>query len=191
MRGGDEKVEAVKVGLLGFGREIEGLKKKVEGRREEVERLVEERRRVRREVMVGRGLLEVDRKVGELEARLMLVQDQKLEDDGGSDSEEESGEDEDGAIAVSKLQRHVQEYVCIKRLVGRIGPHHQFLVKQEERILSLKQTVLLDLSSALKQAVAAGDEGKDALLKILGVYKVMDEPREAIAVLKEVKSPKS
>ena len=193
LKGGDEKVEEVRVGLLGFKREIEGLRGKVDGRRGEVEGLVGERKRIREQIQVGRQLLEVETRIGELESRLMLASDGERKGEGNeedelSESEGESEEDEETAgIAVPRLRRHMEQYMCIRQLFEKIGDDHPFLVKQEERVLRLKQTLLLDLNSALKQAIAGGEEMKGDLLKLLGIYKQMGQAHEAINVLKESK----
>ncbi|KAK3171501.1 hypothetical protein OEA41_003585 [Lepraria neglecta] len=194
LKGGDEKVEEVRLGLLGFRREVEGLRGKVDSRRGEVEGLVGERKRIREQIQVGRQLLEVETKIGELESRLMLASTgaRKGEEDGEAsdvdDSDEESEEEEEGnGITVSKLRRHMEQYMYIRRLFEKIGDEHPFLVKQEERVLRLKQTVLLDLNSALKQAVAGGEERRGDLLKLLGIYKQMGQANEAMKVLKESK----
>ena len=70
LRGGEVRVEGVRVGVLGFGREVEGVRKGVCGREGEVGGLVSERKRVRRELVLGRGLVGVERGVGELEVGL-------------------------------------------------------------------------------------------------------------------------
>ena len=193
LRGGDEKVEEVRLGVLGFRREVEGLKRKVRERREEVERLVEEKRKIRERVVLGRGLLEVDRRITALEKKLMLVskatKDEEDEDEG-SDSDEENGEELAGVVEIGKPCRHAAQYVYITKLVQKLGPEHPFLESQEERIQRLRQTILLDLGTALKQAAAAGEDGQLAILKALGVYKAMNESKEAIRVLKETKSQK-
>ncbi|KAL2059344.1 hypothetical protein ABVK25_000636 [Lepraria finkii] len=194
LKGGDEKVEEVRLGLLGFRREVEGLRVKVDSRRGEVEGLVGERKRIREQIQVGRQLLEVETKIGELESRLMLASTgaRKAEEDGEAsdvdNSDEESEEEGEGnGITVSKLRRHMEQYMYIRRLFEKIGDVHPFLVKQEERVLRLKQTVLLDLNSALKQADAGGEERRGDLLKLLGIYKQMGQANEAMKVLKESK----
>ena len=194
LKGGDEKVEEVRLGLLGFKREVEGLRGKVDGRRKEVEELVEERKRIRESVQVGRRLLEIERKIGDLEGRLMLVStgpwEAEVNVDGTtlSESEEESDEEpESNGISILRLRRHMEQYMYIKGLVERTGPEHPFLVKQEERVLRLKQTVLLDLNNALKQTVVGGENMKGDLLKLLGIYRQMGEASEAMQVLKETK----
>ena len=194
LKGGDEKVEEVRLGLLGFKREVEGLRGKVDGRRKEVEELVEERKRIRESVQVGRRLLEIERKIGDLEERLMLASTgpRKAEVDEEkiilSESEEESDEElESNGIGTPRLQRHMEQYMYIKGSMERIGPEHPFLVEQEERVLRLKQTILLDLNSALKQAVAGGEDMREDLLKLLWIYRQMGEASEAMQLLKESK----
>ncbi|KAL9103833.1 MAG: hypothetical protein Q9163_001153 [Psora crenata] len=191
LRGGDEKVEELRLGVLGFKRELEGLKYKVRERRDEVERLVEERKRVRQRITLGKGLLEVERRVKGLEEKLMLAPGNGNNgDEQGSltDSDEASEEEMEGGVDVSKLRRNAELYIYIEKLVRRFGAEHPFLAKQKERVRRLRQTVLLDLNNALVQSAAAGKQG---ILQILEVYKVMDASREAVYVLKEAKNRKS
>lgn len=72
LRGGEEKVEEVRVGLMGVQREVEGVKRWVESRAEQIKELMEELRGVRKSMALGRGLLEVDERLGELEERLKI-----------------------------------------------------------------------------------------------------------------------
>jgi len=197
LKGGDEKVEEVRFGLLSFRKEVEELRGKIEERKHEVEIMVGERKRIREEVQMGRQLLEVDQKIEDLEQRLMLVSsDLRKEGTDGdqeelSDSEGESeGEREGDGLAIPRLRRHMEQYMYVRKLIEKIGEDHPFLVKQEERVLRLKQTVSLDLNSALKQAVSGGEGSKDDSLKLLGIYKQMGQAREAVAILRETKSLK-
>ena len=197
LKGGDEKVEEVRFGLLSFRKEVEGLRGKVEDRRHEVEGLVGERKRIREQMQMGRQLLEVEQRIGELEQRLMLVStgsrnDQAIGEGVGDSESDEESEDEGGedGIPVPRLRRHAEQYLYIRQSIGKIGSEHPFLVRQEERVSRLKQTVLLDLNNALKQAVGGGEDSRDDLLKLLGIYKQMDQGDEAISILKEVKLSK-
>ena len=187
-------MEEVRLGLLGFKREVEGLRGKVDGRRKEVEELVEDRRKIREDIQVGRRLLEIERKIGDLEGRLLLAstapREAEANEEGMAPSESEDESDEEpgsSGIGILRLRRHMEQYMYIKGLVEKTGPEHPFLVKQEERVLRLKQTVLLDLNSALKQAVAGGEDMKGDLLKLLEIYKQMGEASEAMQILKEYK----
>ena len=192
LQGGDEKVEEVRLGLLGFRRDVETIKGKVDERKREVEDLVEERRHVRNEIEIGRALLEVNRRLQELEQRLMIISDAANENlNGGSgaydpsESEEESDDEHRSGMSTSRLRRHAQSYLCIKKAIAHIGPEHPFLVNQEERVLRLKQTILLDLGSALKQTKNDEEQGQERLLRLLAVYEEMGEYSEASKVLKE------
>ena len=88
LRGGEERVEGVRVGVLGFGREVEGIRKGVQERLEEVGALLGERKAVRKDVVLGRGLLEIEERIGELEEGMGIKElaggeeEDDLEDEG-------------------------------------------------------------------------------------------------------------
>lgn len=188
LQGGEEKVEQVRLGLLGFKRDVEGLKEKVEGRRKEVADLVEEKKSIRNEVQTGRVLLEIHERIQELEWRLMVDSggiEKEDENAEFSDSEEES-EEGDG-LSTSRLKRHAQQYIYIQRLVKRVGSEHPFLMKEEARILRLRETILLDLSNALKQITPTDDVDKGRIINILSIYREMGEFADALKILKERK----
>ena len=199
LKGGEEKVEEVRVGMLGFRRDIEGLRNKVMERKKDVGTLIQERSLTRKQIVLGRKLLEVDQRLEELEARLLvsnvnvLSRDEKgIAGDGigleMTDSEDESDEESAGnAMSASRLQRHVRQYIYIKRLIEWAGPDHPFLRKQEERLLRLRNTLLLDLSTAMKQANGNDEHNKVRLLKVIGLYREMGEDRDATEVLKDLK----
>ncbi len=108
-----------------------------------------------------------------------------------SDSEETSDEDEDEArqfMSISKLRKHVHQYLLIGKLSEEIGTDHPFLVAQEPRLIKLRNTLLLDLSTALKQAKGAGAAGLDRTMKIMGIYRHMNEAKEAVKVLKSLRN---
>ena len=189
LHGGEEKVEEVRLGLLGFKRDVEGLRDKVEERRKEVEELVDERKRIRSEIQIGRLLLEVDDRVQELERRLMVDPDGAIKEiENADDSDSDEGSEEGDGISTSRLRKHAQQYIYIQRLITRIGPEHPFLVKEEARILRLRQTILLDLGNGVKQITPTNDEDKGRMINILGIYREMGESKEALKVLKEQKS---
>lgn len=221
LQGGEERIEEVRVGLLGFRRDVEGLNHKVHERRREVEELLAEKIRVGKQIQLGRGLLEVEGRVRELEARLMVkTSDNEDEDqysrsrpehhmiahtDASEDDGDGSGEDEDeadfdlgpGVSNTSQLKRHTERYMYIQKAVLRLGPQHPFLVKLQDRIVRLRQTVLLDLNNALKTAAAVqsavptgGNNDQDkgrVLMKVLAIYRDMGEAEEALKILREEK----
>ncbi|MCJ1413209.1 hypothetical protein MMC19_007313 [Ptychographa xylographoides] len=193
LQGGEEKVEEVRVGLLGFKREIDTLKGKVEGRCKDVEELLSTRRAIAKETRSGRRLLEVDSRLTDLEDRLIVGSNEASRGNNGqaddkvalSESDDDSDEDSSGsAIPLSRLRRRAQQYIYILRLVDKIGSNHPFLTKQEERILKVRQTLLLDLSTALRGQNRSNDTGRGGVLKLLGIYGEMGESAEALIALR-------
>ncbi|KAF2170788.1 hypothetical protein M409DRAFT_18762 [Zasmidium cellare ATCC 36951] len=186
LKGGEEKVEEVRVGLLGFQRDVEGIKRGVRERADEVGGLVKERKAIRRDVAVGRSLLEVHEQIGELEQRLGITS--RAEEDLDDDDEEDEDTDDPAAgastpsIPLKKLKRHATQYILITRLMDRIGPSHPFLVSQGSRLEKIGSTLLLDLSAALKQAKAA--KAPDAILAIVKIYADIGAEEEGVKVLK-------
>lgn len=194
MKGGEEKVEEVRLGLLQFQREVDGMKKKVSQRRGEVEELFGERMKVSKEIRAGRDLLEVEERLEELEEVLRVNKTADAPGDNAFDadfteSDDDSDDDDDdeteGTISTSQLRRRIQQFVYVKRLIGRIGPAHPFLVKQEDRVSRLRQTMLLDLNGAMAESKALGS-GIQGLrvLKVMALYSALDEPYEALSAVR-------
>ena len=194
MKGGEERVEEIKLGLLRFRREVDVLKESVKNRRVEIEELVETRRQTAKELRLGRSLLDVDSRLEELEDSLRIgmsrATDLHYEESFGlSETEDDSDDEEDSAsgVAISKLKSKVQKYIYIKRLVGKIGYSHPFLLKQEERILRIRQTLLLDLRTALGQYKGSSSVNQGKTLNVLALYREMGESEDAVQAIRESK----
>lgn len=215
LKGGEDRVEDVRVALLGFRRAVEELRARVRERRAEVGALTGELHGVRRAVELGRRMLELDERVAGLEARLAVGSIGRRgekknggvdgDGDGNGDGDEdeddwdgdslisEDGEEEregdDGAEFVSsspsKLASLAREYLVAERIADSIGRDLPFVKKMEERMLRCRNTILLDLSTALKEARRAGPRGQGRVLRVLGVYRVLDAQADAVRVLKE------
>jgi len=190
LQGGEEKIEEVRMGLLGFRRDVGALKDKVGAKQKEVEGLVTERKAIREDIQLGRALLDIDQRLQELEERLtisMIRPAESPEDDEGfsvsSDSENGTEDEQSGGVPTSRLQRHAQQYMYVTKLRDKIGRDHPFLVKQQGRVTRLRNTILLDLSNALKQSVKSMDQ--ERTMKVLGIYRDMDEAEEATKTLKD------
>jgi hypothetical protein len=192
LRGGEEKVEGVRVGLLGFGKEVEELAKGVEEREEEVRRLVEERRGVRRRIEVGRRLVEFEERVRECEEAVGVVEREGggFESDSSEEEEEEEDEGEDDearfGTSVGRLRRNVVQYRMAGEVVKGLE-EHPFVVAQTQRLGKVRSILLLDLSTALQQAKRAGTAGSGRVMQIMKVYADMEESGEAVKVLKSLK----
>ncbi|KAF7896216.1 hypothetical protein EAF00_006230 [Botryotinia globosa] len=200
LKGGEEKVEDVRVGLLGFKRGVEDVRGKVRERKLEVEGLLDEKKSVTKEIALGRKLLEVDSRLEELEERLMVASlgrsPNGLEDSWSEDEDEDEDEDQDdlaidgvvNGTSTKKLQRFVLDYRNVEHLSITIGSDHQFIAAQQPRLLRLKNTILLDLSNALKQALSLKVEGRPRLVKIMSIYRDLGAGDEAVKILKDFKS---
>lgn len=191
LRGGEEKIEEVRLGLLGFQRDVEGVKAIIDGRRKETEALINQRKEIRRQMQVGRALLDIDQRLCELEQSLMMTSNgsptNNVEPDIDheiSDSGEESDEGHEGGMWISRLARHTQQYLLAQQIMKRVGSDHPIVVRQEARMTKVKNTILLDVGNALKQA---GGQDTEYLMKILAIYRDLGESQEASKVLKQRK----
>ena len=111
---GDEKVEGVRVGLLGFNKEVHLLERLVAEREEEVDGLVQERRNVRGEIEVGRRLVEFEARLKECEDGVMG--EGATRGDIGSDSSESEDEDDDDTqygTSIARLRRYVVQFLSL------------------------------------------------------------------------------
>lgn len=199
LKGGEEKVEDVRVGLLGFKRGVEDVRGKVRERKMEVEGLLVEKKGVSREIALGRKLLEVDARLEELEEKLLVASlgrtTNGLNEDSWSDSEEEDDDEEElspnggvGSTSTRKLHKLVADCRHVEQLSASIGKDHPFIVAQESRMLRVRNTILLDLNTALKQVVPLGQGGQPRLIKLLSIYRDLGAGEEAVQVLKDLKS---
>ncbi|KAF2021116.1 hypothetical protein BU24DRAFT_416780 [Aaosphaeria arxii CBS 175.79] len=193
LKGGDEKVEEVRVGLLGFRKDVEAAKGKVEEREEVVKDLVDERVRIRNDIAIGRALVDYEERLRLLEGRLRIEtrtdSAKSGEYDDSSESEEDSDDDEGlFSSSVSKLRNHVQQYCLIQQIAKSVGETMPFITAQAPRVVKVRNTILLDLNNALRQAKAAGAKGSSRVMKIARIYADMDESAEAIKVLKSAKT---
>ena len=183
LKGGEEKVEGVRVGLLGFRREIEGIRKGVKERVGETKELLEERKELRRHVVVGRALLEVHEGIGELEGSLGITGKDSMDALSIDMDDEEVEDDEDPSnVAIRKLQRHAHQYLLLERMISRVGPSHPFIQAQENRMKELRKILLLDLAAALRQAREA--KAPDLMLKILNINGDLEAEEEGLRVLR-------
>lgn len=197
--GGEEKVEDVRVGLLGFKRGLEDVRGKVRERKVEVDGLLDEKMAVGREIALGRKLLEVDARLEELEDRLLVSSlgrtTNEEHDDSWTDSEDEEEDDDDlasdtgnGGTSTRKLQRLVTDCCHVERLSASVGKGHPFILAQQSRMLRVRNTILLDLNTSLKQAASTGEGSQARLIKILGIYRDLGAVADAVKVLKDLKS---
>ncbi|KAH7250237.1 oligomeric golgi complex component, COG2-domain-containing protein [Fusarium redolens] len=182
LRGGDDKVEDVKVSLLGFRRAVEEVKTKVTERKEETNALNGELRGVRSAIEKGRKMIELSERLASLEERLSL--DSLPSNEDWDEESEEDDEDDNYGSSPTRLLVSAQECSRITKLLESSDPDAPFVIKMEERLTRCRNTLLLDLGNALKEAKKAGIKGQDRVLKCLAIYRVLDAQSEAVKALK-------
>ena len=194
LKGGDERVEEVRVGLLGFRKEVAALKEDVETREDEVGDLIDQRSEIRKKIAAGRQLVAFEEGLRSLEEALVIEaktdvdtdsDEEEDEDEDGEDDEDEDDQGSLGGVSIAKLKRHVLQYRVAQEQGKRLG-EHPFVLAQAPRMAKVRSTLLMDLSTALQQAKVA--KASNRVLKIVQVFGDMGEPGEAVKVLKELKA---
>lgn len=192
LRGGEEKVEDVRVGLLGLKRGFEEVRGKIQARGQEVEGLLGEKTRVNKDISSARMMLELDARLEELEENLMMGSvDRQTRDNVWSDSEDDEDDDAEiatGGTSTQKLQRLVRDYGQVIQIAQAVGHSNAFITAQEPRLGRVRNVLLLDLNTAFKEANGSDDSSRAHLVKVLGIYREMGEAAEAVKVLKSLKS---
>lgn len=179
LKGGEERVEDVRVALLGFRRQVEEVQGRVRGRGADVRGVGGELRTVRGEVEQGRRMLELDER---MEVLLGKLEENDREEE--EDSEEEGDVDFTGR-SPAVLAEWAREYVAIDKLANAVGRELPYVRKMEERITRCRNTLLLDLGASMREARKAGEEGKGRMMGLLGVYRLLGAYADGMKALKE------
>ncbi|EXJ91952.1 hypothetical protein A1O3_00502 [Capronia epimyces CBS 606.96] len=167
LSGGEEKIEDIRVGMLGFQRDIKAVREKVDARRLEVTELLKQKKVLKQEVGVGRALLELAERLDQLEGKLNISRGRASDPSDGkfqeediqwgeewtemvvSESDEEYDSDE-GAVLSPRLRRRIEEFLILKHLAGRHSPRHPFILAQEPRMRKIQEILLSDLDLTIK-----------------------------------------
>lgn len=182
LRGGEEKVEEVRVGVLGLGREVRDVRQKVGEREAEVRGWVGERRRCREGIEVGRGLLGFEEALGGLEGKVGIQHRKKKEEDeeemseGGTSEEDDEDDNEEGdgdvaGVSMSRLKRRVEDLLRIARLAERVGQDHPFIQAQRPRVAKCREVLLMDLNTCLKHLKGSETSIPQQKLDLLRLYR--------------------
>lgn len=204
LRGGEEKVEDVRVGLLAFQKDVQAIRDKVDSRRKDVQSLLTEKKRLREQINFGKTLIDYADRIDELEHRLMTGDPylQQREDSNAefehesdvysSETDESDAEQSVGGgntvplVSLRRLEHHIQKYVYLTRLSAQVGSKHPFIVSQQPRMSRIRSALLLDLRSALEQAKQAGDKKDSKTLSVMRLYNSMGEDTKAVDALKSL-----
>lgn len=178
LSGGEEKIEEIRVGLLGFQRDVKSVRDRVDERREDIKDLLLQKRALRQETGVGRALLEIAERLDELEEKMGVAKyrqpsataeaprsdgqetgdwsDDWIETPNMDSSDDEDYDDgrnanDDDARIAPRLKRHTEQFLIIKHLAGRHSPQHPFILAQDTRLRKIQELLLSDLESAVKR----------------------------------------
>ncbi|KAH6658279.1 oligomeric golgi complex component, COG2-domain-containing protein [Truncatella angustata] len=183
LKGGEERVEDVRVGLLGFRRAVDEVKGRVSDRGREAKALNHDLGHVRKDIEAGRRLLELNDRLESLESRLAV----NGAEPESEDSEEEDDEDSDVVgTSIAKLTDLAKDYATADDLADTIGRDKPLVKKMNDRMTKCRSTILLDLAAALKEAKKAGSAGQGKLLKLMSIYALLDAQLEAVKTLKSI-----
>lgn len=211
--GGGEKVEEVRVGLMGLRREVDSVRTVVLEKEKLVEDLLRERTRGVREREWGRAAVRFWEGVGRLERTLGVAaangtakapvengeDDEESEDsfqdddDDDDDDYEDDNEDDDtdglesdGTVPLPRLRRRVDELLALERLAHWLDPRHPFVAAQQHRLLKIRNTLLVDLNTTLRRAKGLDGKASGGTLKVLELYRKLDAGKDAIDIFKRL-----
>ena len=192
LHGGEESVEGVRVGVLGFEREVEGVRRGIEERLVEFTALLDEKKEVRGQIQTGRALLDISSRVQELESALGVREngngaeetEEENEDDQEDDYDSDDSDDDAAlqSVPLPRLRNRTREYVLLQRSVDRHGANQPFLRDLRPRIDELRKVLLLDLASGLRRSRHLNAHGM--VLKIIKLYESLGAECESIKILK-------
>jgi hypothetical protein len=108
-----------------------------------------------------------------------------LEESEEEEEEEDEGEVRVGSNGPAKLTALAREYVVVERIAASLGRDLPFVKKMDERMARCRNTILLDLGTALREARKAGPKAQGLVVKYLAIYRLLDAHADAVRVLKE------
>lgn len=174
LKGGEDRIEEIRVGLLGFQRDVTGVRNLIQQRSLDIQTLLNEKREVRKQIRNARNLLEIDERLEELESQLKLVitqdtavspmirvnPDERLGD--FNDWPEEWLRDDDEAIIFDEQEdidtphvpAHVaaglQKFEAVQVLARKCGEHNPFVQAQRDRVSHIRDALRRDLEIAIR-----------------------------------------
>ncbi|KAG0641252.1 oligomeric golgi complex component, COG2-domain-containing protein [Tuber brumale] len=193
LRRGDGRVVDLRMGLLGFRREVGVIMGVVEGVRRDVEVQVRRRRVVEGGRTLAKDLLTLSYRLDEL-STLLLIHPPCTSPAAAATTttaipipdfdQDAPGPGKSSTPSIPRLSRIILGYLYLTRnMLPRLPQQHPFVKTQIPRIEAVRKTLLLDLDSALKEARSSKDSEK--VLVLLGFYADLGAEAEGIRALKE------
>lgn len=171
LSGGEDKIEEIRLGLLGFQRDVKGVRDQVEQRREEILALLNQKKALGKEASLGRALLEIAERLDELENKLRISKPKNNEQNGKptstqrnrdadwsetwgedmiDDSDDEFDHDDESGIP-PRLRQRTDDLLIIKHLMHIHNAQHPFVLAQDPRLRKIQESLVSDLESTIKR----------------------------------------
>jgi len=169
LSGGEEKIEDIRMSLLGFQRDIQAIRDKVDTSRNEVVELLEEKRAIKQDTGVGRSLLDIAERLDQLEEKLNISNARSTQpakdstqangslhwgqdwiETAMNESDDEYDSDEASELP-PQLKRRIEEFLILRHLTSKHSPRHPFILEQDARIRKIQEALLSGLDVAIKQ----------------------------------------
>ncbi|KAJ2892563.1 hypothetical protein MKZ38_009608 [Zalerion maritima] len=200
LRGGEERIEGVRVAVLGFKRALEEIQGSVKSRKEETRELCQELDQVAKAKEAARSMLDLHEGVLHLEATLGVTGTQAPAYYPDTDSEDEDGDGEGGkgrdhnhghvdepcwiGVCPTRLKAMALDLTRLQELAERVGKDVPFTSAIEERISKCRKSLLLDLWTGLKEGRQAKERGTARVMDYLSIYTILGAEAEAVDKLK-------
>ena len=191
LRGGADRVEDVRVALLAYRRQVNDVRAKVDTMRGDVATATSEMALLREEIERAREMLDLEERVAVLEEDLALGEHKGGEEDWFCN--ESDDDDTEGGMSMTvgtgggfassaKLISLARDCKKIESLADDLGRDLAFVVKMEERMARCRNTILLDLETALKAVRKTNSAGQ--IMSYLAVYSLLGAQADAVRALK-------
>lgn len=173
LKGGEDRVEEIRVGLLGFQRDVTGVRNLIQQRSLDIKELLEAKKETRREIRNARNLLEIDERLKELEVQLKIIKpreqnpvekrveadeqlstfDQWPEEWLRNDDEMVSFDEQDinsDTEMPSHLLADLQKFQAIQILAEKCGIQSPFVLAQRDRVSQVRDGLRREFEIAIR-----------------------------------------
>lgn len=198
LKGGEEHLEDIRVGLLGFKSGVLDTRANVQAKKDNIERLLHEKGCINRQISFGRKILELDMRLEELEDGLKSMSlgqiingtfeshktdefCEKVRKDGNQTETHSS------VTSLDNLHWLSRDFCSIENLIAEIGTNNPFIIAQKARMIRSKNEIFVNLRKALIQINKTEEDEKTKILKLLAIYRELGAANKAIDILKEFK----
>ncbi|KAK7207042.1 oligomeric golgi complex component, COG2-domain-containing protein [Myxozyma melibiosi] len=143
--GGTVKVDDIKLAVIGFRREVEGMIIRLDSVIQEIEDLLSQKAEVRQKQNLGRTLLFFAHRLQELELALHV-----------HDSPSPTQDEIEYSSPIDRLRSLCMQFAYIKKLITKLPRDHPFVSAQQSRVSTLRDSLLSEIRKGLKEYSQTG-----------------------------------